>query len=203
MTRQERWIAAFVTAYYIAFGAFALSRGNNEFVFYGVVMLGFIALVWILHRRCHFPLSTIWMLAVWGLLHMAGGNIPVDSNTGEGKPVLYSWRPVAWLPKYDQVVHALGFGVATLAAHGSLAAVFRGCGARLPVTFGVAFALVCAGMGLGALNEVVEFVATRIFESTNVGGYENTGWDLVSNLVGCIVAAAWLWWRDRKKNAPG
>ena len=24
---------------------------------------------------------------------------------------------------------------------------------------------------------------------TNVGGYDNTGWDLVSNLVGCLIAA--------------
>lgn len=25
--------------------------------------------------------------------------------------------------------------------------------------------------------------------NTNVGGYENTGWDLVSNLAGCAIAA--------------
>jgi hypothetical protein len=46
-----------------------------------------------------------------------------------------------------------------------------------------------AGMGFGALNEVVEFVATLLVPETNVGGYENTGWDLVSNLVGVLLAA--------------
>ena len=44
-------------------------------------------------------------------------------------------------------------------------------------------------MGFGALNEVVEFAATLSVPETNVGGYVNTGWDLVSNLVGCITAA--------------
>ena len=46
-----------------------------------------------------------------------------------------------------------------------------------------------AGMGFGAMNEVVEFIATLTMPETNVGGYVNTGWDLVSNLVGCVFAA--------------
>ena len=40
-----------------------------------------------------------------------------------------------------------------------------------------------AGSGFGALNEVVEFIAVLTIPETNVGGYENTGWDLVANLV--------------------
>jgi hypothetical protein len=46
-----------------------------------------------------------------------------------------------------------------------------------------------AGMGFGALNEVIEFIAVLTLPNTNVGGYENTGWDLVANLVGTIIAA--------------
>ncbi len=45
-------------------------------------------------------------------------------------------------------------------------------------------------MGLGAMNELVEFAATKLLPGTNVGGYDNTGWDLVANLVGCVIAAA-------------
>jgi hypothetical protein len=44
-------------------------------------------------------------------------------------------------------------------------------------------------MGFGAANEVVEFLATLALPETNVGGYENTGWDLVANVVGCVIAA--------------
>lgn len=51
------------------------------------------------------------------------------------------------------------------------------------------------GMGFGALNEVVEFIATITLPSTNVGGYVNTGWDLVFNLFGCVAAAAMIRFR--------
>ena len=60
-----------------------------------------------------------------------------------------------------------------------------------PVRFTPGIMLLCiaAGMGFGAFNEVIEFVATRILPDTNVGDYENTGWDLVSNLAGSVIAA--------------
>ena len=44
-------------------------------------------------------------------------------------------------------------------------------------------------MGFGALNEVVEFIASLTLPETNVRGYENTGWDLVFNLLGSLLAA--------------
>jgi hypothetical protein len=44
-------------------------------------------------------------------------------------------------------------------------------------------------MGFGALNEVLEFIAVLTIPNTNVGGYENTAWDMVSNLVGSTIVA--------------
>ena len=49
-----------------------------------------------------------------------------------------------------------------------------------------------AGMGFGAFNEIVEFVATLTVPNTNVGGYINTGWDLVANMVGAVGACVWI-----------
>jgi hypothetical protein len=54
-----------------------------------------------------------------------------------------------------------------------------------------------AGLGFGALNEVVEFAATLLIPDTNVGGYRNTGWDLVANLFGATVAATIIWLHGR------
>jgi hypothetical protein len=56
-------------------------------------------------------------------------------------------------------------------------------------TWGLMVLCAAAGMGFGAMNEVIEFAATILVPQTNVGGYMNTGWDLVANLVGCAVAA--------------
>ena len=46
--------------------------------------------------------------------------------------------------------------------------------------------------GRGALNEVVEFAASHLLSATNVGGYENTGRDLVANLCGSLTAGVLL-----------
>jgi len=54
---------------------------------------------------------------------------------------------------------------------------------------------VTSGMGLGAMNELIEFAATLLVPETNVGGYVNTGWDLVSNFVGATAAAAVIAYR--------
>ena len=58
-------------------------------------------------------------------------------------------------------------------------------------------------MELGALNEVVEFVAVLLIPNTNVGGYINTSWDLVANLVGCGVAASLIYASTNKNGGPG
>jgi hypothetical protein len=47
-----------------------------------------------------------------------------------------------------------------------------------------------AGLGAGALNEIIEFAATVIFPDTGVGGYVNNSLDLVFNLLGAVVAMA-------------
>ena len=87
--------------------------------------------------------------------------------------------------KYDQVVHAYGFGLSTWLCWQALA---NSLGLQRP-TFGLLVLCALAGMGLGAANEIVEFIAVLTIPNTNVGGYENTGWDLVANAIGATVAA--------------
>jgi len=45
---------------------------------------------------------------------------------------------------------------------------------------------------------VVEFIAVLTIPNTNVGGYENTGWDLVANLTGTVVAAVCIRWGTKR-----
>jgi len=50
-------------------------------------------------------------------------------------------------------------------------------------------------MGAGALNEIVEFVATVLVPETNVGGYYNTALDLVFNAAGALVAGLYIFFK--------
>ena len=182
-------------------GVFAL--GNKEFLIYIGVMVVLIALAIGLDRYVGLTNGLLWCLSLWGLMHMAGGLVPVPESwpIDGDKRVLYSWWLIPGRLKYDQVVHAYGFACATWGAWQCLQAgiASRAGVARSAVKPAFGFLTLCAiaGMGFGALNEVIEFVATLTVPETNVGGYVNTGWDLVSNMIGSITAAVLIWWWGR------
>ncbi len=183
-------ILLFTVAYMIAAIGGAFSRGNFEFLIYIGVMIILMGVVGFVHHRVRLSLGALWALSIWGLLHMAGGLVPVPESwpiNGDIR-VLYSWWIVPDRLKYDQVVHAYGFGVTTWVCWQSLRVAVRAYGELRP-TFGIMTLCAVGGMGFGAANEIIEFVATLLVENTNVGDYNNTGWDLVSNAVGAITAA--------------
>jgi hypothetical protein len=143
----------------------------------------------------------MWGLALWGLAHMAGGLVPVPVSwpIHGNVRVLYSLWLIPDRLKYDQVVHAWGFGVTTFVCWQGLCAILAGNRrASMKPTLGMLTLCAAASMGFGALNEVVEFAATLVVEETNVGDYVNTGWDLVSNGVGATAAAGLIWLRERR-----
>jgi hypothetical protein len=191
-------VGTFTAMYVLAAVAGALAGGNAEFIFYIVVMLALIALVLALHGRVRLPGAALWALSVWGALHMAGGLVPVPESwpiDGEIR-ALYSLWIVPGRLKYDHMVHAYGFGVTTWVCWLSIRGTMRSGMIARPTT-GLLLLCVMAGMGFGAFNEVVEFFATRLMPRTNVGGYENTGWDLVANMTGAIIAATAIWVGER------
>jgi len=185
-TRAE-WAVAGVTAAYVAgFTAWFFAIGNYEFIVYVVTMAGLIALVGLNLARAAFPPAMLWALSFWGLLHMAGGGVPVAGS------VLYSLQLFPITPadgemqllKYDQIVHAYGFGVTAWVLWYLMKRHF-------PVLMGTKTSLLypaLAAMGLGTVNEIIEFIAVLSVPETNVGGYFNTALDLVFNALGAAIA---------------
>ena len=171
-----------------------IRTGNMEFVFYLAVLLVLAGLVIVAHRRVQFSTSTLWLLFVWAVAHLAGGlvRVPAGWPTEGDSRVLYSlWLIPGWL-KYDHLVHAFGFGVSTRVCFEGLLAT-ASVKPRTPAARSLILFAALSALGLGAANELVEFVATLLIPDTNVGGYRNTGWDLVSNLFGVLVASMVLW----------
>lgn len=193
-------VALFTGTYLLAAVVAAFARGNLEFVFYIAVMAILIIVVLQVDRRVQLTSAALWCLSIWGLLHMAGGlvHVPAGWPVNGDSNVLYNLWLLPGRLKFDQAVHAWGFGVATWVCWQGIRAALRGQGGQ-PVrpTAGLLVLAAAAGMGLGAVNEVVEFAAVLLLPNTNVGGYMNTGWDLVANLVGCIVAAVLIYIYDK------
>lgn len=184
-------VVVFTFAYLAVALATGLLRGSSEFLFYICVMIVLISAVWMVDRSVHLSTASLWALSIWGLLHMAGGLLVVPNGwpVNAESRVLYALWLIPERLKYDHIVHAYGFGVTTWVCWQGLRSAIRRRGGKASPTFGLLTLAVAAGLGFGALNEVIEFVAVLSLPETNVGGYVNTGWDLVSNLVGAVTAA--------------
>ncbi|MDX9910444.1 MAG: hypothetical protein RBS39_01295 [Phycisphaerales bacterium] len=184
-------LAIFNAAYWLAGAGLSLARGNAEFLMYCISLLVIYAMVLVVHARVRLPMGLLWALSIWGVLHVAGGLVPVPESwpIAGDKRVLYSWRIVPDVIKYDMVVHAYGFGTSCWLCWCGWHAMIRGFGGAARPTWGALLLCVMAATGLGATNEILEFVAVLTVPDTNVGGYVNTGWDLVSNLAGAVCAA--------------
>ncbi|MFG0330505.1 MAG: DUF2238 domain-containing protein [Phycisphaerales bacterium] len=183
---ERPWLSSFTTGYMAVFGVSAVLQSNREFVFYAACMILVIALVLYAHRMCRFSGLALWMLSLWGLVHMIGGLVPAP---GADASVMYNLWLVDGMLRFDHVVHAYGFAAATLVCWEALQPRLS---RTPPTTLLLPVSAALMGLGLGAVNELVEFAATRLLPETNVGGYENTGWDLVSNAFGCVAAATTL-----------
>ncbi|WP_295314257.1 DUF2238 domain-containing protein [Roseobacter sp.] len=191
-TRNELGVAAFTLGYIVLFTIWFLSIGNYEFIIYVVTMLALVLLVGASLGKAAYPPSMLWALSFWGLAHMAGGGVPV------GDAVLYNLELIPlistdrlFILKYDQLVHAYGFAIAAWVLHHLLVRHF-------PATRGTCTALVypaLASMGLGAVNEIIEFSAVLAVPDTNVGGYINTALDLCFNALGACIAVAFIGFR--------
>ena len=170
--------------------AFLLSfrAGNGEFLYYIAIVLALAFIVLAVHKRVNLSPALLWCLSAWGFFHMLGGLLPVPESwpiNGDVR-VLYSLWFIPGYLKYDHIIHAYGFAIATWVCWQAL----RAACPSVKATFGVLSLCALGGLGLGGVNEILEFFAVLLIPNTNVGGYINTGWDLVSNAVGCIVAAS-------------
>lgn len=193
-------LVVFTLGYFLAGVVLIMLRRDYEFLVYIGVMAAVLALVLHVHRRVHLLLASLWGMSVWGLLHLAGGLVAVPADWPvEGSRVLYSWWLIPKVLKFDNIVHTYGFGIATWICWQGLAASAAGQAQPARPTFGRLTLAAAAGQGFGALNEVLEFAVTLIVPNTNVGGYVNTGWDLVCNLLGSSTAVLLIAWRARLK----
>lgn len=190
VARDHPLVAAATAGYVVALLVAAAVWGRSQTPFYAVFMTLLMALVAVVYERRALSRLVLAGLSLWGLGHMVGGLVEV------GGSIVYEWMVIPGTLRFDKVVHAFGFGFATIACFELLAPVYRGT-AR-----GAAAFAALGGMGLGALNEMVEFLIARYSADSNVGGFVNTGWDLVFNTLGAVTAAAWCALHANRKRPP-
>ncbi len=182
---EHRFLLGFIALYLLVGGAYFLQDSNVEFVIYaGVIIAAFTLLFSTLHIT-KFPSYILWLISIWGLLHILGGSV----QTPDG--VLFAYRIYPFLDlgedlyilKYDQVVHGYLYGVMAIAFLHVLTCTLRATGPKWILIL----IAIMASMGVSAMNEIMEFLIAMNLDRHGVGGYENAMLDLVFNFGGAII----------------
>jgi putative membrane protein len=199
MFSNQQWLViAFSATYLLAGGLYFARDFNLEFVIYVAVIVAIFAGVFATLRYTTFPTWMLWLLSLWGLMHVAGGAI----QTVDGVLFAYKiypfldWGGEFYILKYDQVVHGYLYALVALMSYHTL---------RVPLgitghTFLVALAAALISLGISGLNEIMEFLIAVSIERNGVGGYANAMIDLCFNWGGAVVAVIGyaLWERRRR-----
>ena len=120
-----------------------------------------------------------------GLMHLAGGNLYFN---GIKLYDIYSFQNFI---RYDQIVHTLGFFVATFVSYSLIRPYLDIRVKHHPLILSIILILIASGFG--AINEVLEFAAVLFLGAAQaVGDYYNNAWDLVFNLLGTIAACLFI-----------
>lgn len=193
--KKGQWkIFTFVFAMLLLFTKIFLKSQNYEFVIYIGVIIFFFALIFFTNNKVNLPNYVLWLLSIWATLHMAGGGLYINGTRWYDLILINIISAPYHILKYDQAIHIFGFFTATLAMYYLAKPLLR----KNHKWVALSIIIVMAGLGLGALNEIIEFIATVISPSTGVGGYINTSLDLISNLIGAILAILFIKHKDKE-----
>ena len=179
MTQLAVLVAALAVV--VAGGA---AGGNGRTWAYAAVVTTLVGIVGAAHRVARFSPGLRWALTAGALLHLAGGLVPGPADAA----ILYDAWLLDGVVRFDQAVHLYGSVVATLASWQFVEAL----GVPTPEAGIRAVVGGLMALGLGALVEVFEFLASHRPQGAFVGGFDNMGWDLVFDLAGVLAALAWL-----------
>lgn len=190
LTKHEKIIVGVNLLIVLFFSIFFLLDENYEFIMYIFVLLALMALIIISHKKFRYSTGVLWALTAWSFLHLVGGGLTYIEGEVFYKLMII---PIIGEPynilKYDQVLHFYGFWVAALVAYYVLKPSLRD---NLESKGSILFIIAMVSLGLGGLNEIVEFAATVSVPDTNVGGYENTAIDLVADFLGALGAVIYI-----------
>ena len=151
-----------------------------------------------LHKKYNFSTPTLIGLSVWGIAHMFGGSTILGEPRIYGRIIfdLFTTGDTT-LIRYDHILHFYFYLVMTSVIY-QISRKYFNPTANWKI---VGLIIFFASMGVGAFNEIIEFLPVLFLEETGVGGYYNVAWDIVFNAVGAFISIIYIsYMRKRETN---
>ncbi len=175
------WVT--LTGFTVAF----VLMGNREFILYAVTLSILIALVQWSDRKLHYPAGVKWCFLAWLVMHMCGGFVHLRGVRLYDVMLVRCVGEPYHILRYDQFVHVFCY----FTIGGLLKTIVSWLADPRASKAWIAVITILAALGVGALNEIIEFAAVAFFASEGVGDYWNNALDNVFNGLGVLAALAW------------
>jgi len=186
----------FTIIYLVLFAILAFIKGNYEFLYYISILSFLIFIISYYHKKMHLTTQVLLGLTILGIMHVLGGNIFISGMR------LYDFWLIQNIFKYDNFVHAFGTFVVTFVVYSLIQPYLTK--KSFQKKFLMFIFLILITVGLGAINEIVEFFAVMFLGAAKtVGDYTNNALDLVFNLIGSIIASFIIIRYHKKKHIGG
>lgn len=162
---------------------------NHEFLLYAVTVLALVVVIYKTDQYFKFKQLGLWLFNVWLILHILGGLASYQGVRFYDLILLDLVGEPYHILKYDQFVHFYCYLVMSILMWSVVQKIAR------PDASGVVVCVVTilAASSVGAVNEIIEFLAVVMLGTDGVGGYTNTAIDLVANLLGAIVGTLFMY----------
>ncbi|MBW2963469.1 DUF2238 domain-containing protein [Candidatus Woesearchaeota archaeon] len=187
--KEKTIISIIFLIFSLAFLIISVLNHNYEYIYYNLLMLvGFFILLFF-YEKIHLKTPLLIGLIVLTFLHLAGGNLTFGG--------LKLYQTSLLIIPYDKIVHVFGAFIITLIAYNFIQESLVKKDMRKTIL--ISFIVLMIGIGLGAIIEIIEFLATLVFQNTLVGDYANNAADLIANSIGALVAVIFSLSHSKKK----
>ncbi len=170
------------------FTSFYIVQGNAEFVIYASTLIFLIYAVAAGDNVYKFMAVGKVGFVIWLFLHLLGGCLHIDGVRLYDSVFPKLIGEPYHILRYDQYMHVLFSFIVAVLVFSVIRSVFKEGSNK--VIFGMNLILVV--MGVGAVNEIIEFSSVVVYESSGVGGYYNNALDQVFNFTGAVLGLVFL-----------
>lgn len=167
----------------VVFLVIAIYQKNTEFMIYAGVLIPVIVLLHRTDRLFAYAEIALWGFVLWILLHVIGGLVSFQGVRMYDFMLLELIGEPYSVLRYDQFVHVYCYVVISMLLYSVVGSIVTENASKVTI----AVVTILAASGVGALNEIIEFVPVVAFDSDGPGGYTNTAIDIVANFIGACL----------------